>query len=261
MRKLIIATTTFVALAAGSAVAADMPVKGPPAARSACAQFGGVYLGGHGGWTYYNSDWKDLDNYGFNFTGQDHAGDGSSSVNSWHAGAQLGYNWQRNCTVFGFQVDWSWTDAEADASYADSPLATAGRLHASNKVQWFGTARLRTGVVVDNLLLYVTGGAAFANFERNFTYTNAGATATSTFSSEDTRFGFVVGVGTEWAITNNWSLTSEVLYMGFEKDDQSFACPTTATCAGLAVGTPFRFEFSDSVWAGRVALNYRWGGR
>ncbi len=34
-------------------------------------------------------------------------------------------------------------------------------------MKWFGTARVRTGIVVDNVLLYATGGLAYANFNRN----------------------------------------------------------------------------------------------
>lgn len=32
------------------------------------------------------------------------------------------------------------------------------------------------------------------------------------------------------------------------------------TCGGAAVGTPFRFEFNDSMWVSRIGLNYRFGG-
>ncbi len=35
-------------------------------------------------------------------------------------------------------------------------------LAVSNNLQSFGTVRARTGVVVDNLMLYVTGGLAYA---------------------------------------------------------------------------------------------------
>ena len=39
----------------------------------------------------------------------------------------------------------------------------------SSKLDGFGTLRLRTGIVVDNLLVYVTGGLAQARFDRSQT--------------------------------------------------------------------------------------------
>ena len=52
MRKLFLATTALVALAAGSAAAADLPVayKAPLPVRPACANFGGFYVGANVGW-------------------------------------------------------------------------------------------------------------------------------------------------------------------------------------------------------------------
>ena len=223
-----------------------------------------MYFGGHGGWNYYRHDWKDLDNYGYNFTFEDQVGDGANTDSDWHGGIQGGLNWQSGCTVYGVQADWSWTRSTADALYRDfplTPLATAGTLDASSQLQWFGTARTRSGIVVDNLLLYITGGLAFARFDRDFTYTSPGlAPSTQVFSEERSRWGYVLGAGTEWAMTANWSLTSEFLYMGFQKDELTFNCSLTVTCLGLPVGTAFRYEFDDSVWVSRIGLNYRFGG-
>src|SRR5262249_18596263 len=71
-----LAATAIVTLVfAGPALAADIPYKAPPPPLPKCANFKGFYIGGHGGWTYYKNDWKDQDNYGFNFTFQDHIGD------------------------------------------------------------------------------------------------------------------------------------------------------------------------------------------
>jgi outer membrane immunogenic protein len=268
MKKILLATSAIVAaVVAAPAGAADLraPImKAPPIVRPACAQFGGWYLGGHAGWTYYKNEWKDRDNYGFNFTGADHIGDGTENDNGWHGGLQGGYNWQTGCTVFGVQVDWSWNSSSVDSFFVDNPrFAGTGTFAYSSDLKWFGTARARTGVVVDNLLLYVTGGLAWAKFDRNLVYTvGAGAGLTGeAFSSDKTRIGFALGVGTEWSWGNNWSLVSELLYMGFEKDGQNYNCTRAATCGGAAfVGTPFRYEHQDSVWVTRIGLNYRFGG-
>jgi outer membrane immunogenic protein len=262
MKKLFLATTALVALIAVPAGAADMAVKYRPAPPVVpiCANFGGFYIGGHAGWNYNRAEWKDKDNFGFTRTFQDHVGDGTNSDSDWHAGVQAGYNWQANCTVFGLQADWSWTNSHADNFYQDFPGANAGTLDANIHNRWFGTVRARTGVVVDNLLLYVTGGLAYARFNRDFTYSSvvAGVRNFETFSSSATRLGWVIGAGTEWSINQNWSLVSEFMYMGFEKDNQTYACANAAgTCGGLGAGTPFRYEYQDSIWVSRIGLNYR----
>ena len=259
MNKLLIMVAAIAPLAMGSAMAGDLPVPyKAPIYKPACGNFGGFTFGGHGGWNAYRHDWKDLDNYGFNFTGQDHVGDGTNSRNSSHWGVQGGWNWQSGCTVYGITADWSWTSSNANAFYRDFPLAGAGTLNANSELKSFGTVRTRAGVVVDNLLIYVTGGVAFANFDRS--YIHSIGPFSQSFADETTRTGFAIGAGTEWALAPSWSITSEFLYMGFRRDNVAFACSTGVTCLGLPVGTGFRYEFNDSIWAARLGVNYRFSG-
>src|SRR5262249_30198391 len=263
-----LAATAIVTLAfAGPALAADIPYKAPPPPLPKCANFKGFYVGGHGGWTYYKNEWKDLDNYGFNFTFQDHVGSGSLSEGRGYGGVQGGSTLQAGCSLFGLQADWRWSKTEASASYNDFPVPPSGTLQATSTAKWYGTVRTRAGVVVDNLLLYVTGGLAYAKFERNFLYiapTPGAAGNSQTFSSDKVLWGFVAGAGTEWNIGAGWSLASEFLYMGFQKDLQNYTCSTPG---GFAVGTcltapalgthSFRYEFSDMLFVTRIGVNYR----
>ena len=257
MKKYFLVSTALAMLGAGSAMAADLPVKAPVvAAVPGCAQFGGFYLGGNVGWKYRTNDLKDKDNFGFNFTRLDHVSDGTETANSWEAGVQSGYNWQFNCAVWGIQGDWNWTGAKVSDFFTEPGVPFPGTFAYSSKERWFGTLRTRSGVVVDSLLLYVTGGLAWANFNRNLVY-NDGVGDVQAFSSSKTRLGFVVGAGTEWALSPNWSIVSEFLYMGFEKDNPSYVCNSPLfPCFG---GTPFRYEFKDNEWVARVGVNYRWG--
>jgi outer membrane immunogenic protein len=123
-------------------------------------------------------------------------------------------------------------------------------------MRWFGTSRIRAGIVTDNLLLYVTGGLAYAHFKRDVTYVeddNEPDFRKDTFSSSKTKFGWTVGAGAEWAINNNWSLKTEALYMQFAKDD------STATGKTINEGAHTQLRNEDSAWVARVGLNYRFG--
>jgi outer membrane immunogenic protein len=168
---------------------------------------------------------------------------------------------RRDFATLGLQADWNWTNAKADNFYSVEPgiPRDSSTLSYSSRENWFGTLRTRSGIVVDNLLLYVIGGLAWANFDRNLTYTVVNPPNAQAFSSSNTRLGFVVGFGTEWAFSQNWSITSEVLYMGFKKDQQSFSC-SIGVCEVAETRVPYRYEFTDSQWVTRIGVNYRFNG-
>ncbi len=125
MKKAFLATTALFALATGSAVAADLApaYKAPPPVRPACSQFGGVYVGVNGGWVYHEKTWIDRDNWIDNFNNDFNTSSVNSSRNGGTAGGQIGYNWQRNCTVFGVEIDANWTSVSSNKSYSPNPGA------------------------------------------------------------------------------------------------------------------------------------------
>src|SRR5436309_10644733 len=95
MKLSIVAGVVLSSVLAGSAMAADMPMKAAPV-RAACAQFGGFYGGGQAGASSYNHTFSDLDAFANSIddklpNGVSHTGRG------WLAGAQAGFNWQSNC--------------------------------------------------------------------------------------------------------------------------------------------------------------------
>jgi opacity protein-like surface antigen len=92
--------------------------------------------------------------------------------------------------------------ANLAASITASAFNTNGddALSISSQLRAIGTIRARTGVVFDNVLLYVTGGLAYANFERNVTGHDIDGERIDVFESSRTRWGWVAGFGAEWAI-------------------------------------------------------------
>ena len=263
MKRSLVAGAVLTCLVTGSAVAADMPTKVRPSVGSpsrACANFGGFYVGGQVGGASYNHSFNDLDVFGHNQIDTDLPNSVSHSGRGWLAGAQAGYNWQSGCTVFGIESDWAWTNAKASSILSDgqaSNPANTDSITPTSKLRWFGTTRIRTGVVVDNLLLYVTGGVAYANIKRDVAFFEdflSEDSATENASTSRTRLGWTAGAGTEWAINANWSLKSEFLYTQFGKDE------TTHTSKIINEGTVFRLKHDDSAWIARLGLNYRFGG-
>jgi outer membrane immunogenic protein len=253
MKHRLLASAAIGALSIGSAGAADLPRRGPalkaaPAIAPACAQFRGFYVGGQGGSTLYNHRWQDLNGFIKDELGHETPDHSDTTKLGWNAGATAGYNWQARCTVFGVEADWNWTNAKATKYLTSDPGSED--VYVSSKMKWFGTLRTRTGLVVDNLLLYVTGGLAWARFDRSFTLNAFGDV--ETFSSRDNRWGWTAGVGTEWAINNNWSVKGDVLYLGFPNKETSY------TSTVLDSGGIFRVDNKDSAWISRIGINYRW---
>jgi outer membrane immunogenic protein len=226
--------------------------------RQGCANFGGLYVGGQAGVTSYHHTFNDVDAFGIENVDPHLPRSVSHSDRGWLAGAQAGHNWQSGCTVFGIETDWAWTNAKASSFIGDGdgPVTETDNVTVTSKMRWFGTTRIRGGVVVDRLLLYVTGGLAYANFKRDVRFGECCQNSVAeTFSNSRTRLGWAAGAGTEWAIAPNWSLKSEFLYMQFQKDEYTIASTFINTNV-----TRSRFSHDDSAWVGRIGLNYRFGG-
>ena len=244
MKTLLLATTAVVTLATGAARAADLPVayQPPPIARPACAQFGGFYLGANVGAAYHTAQRNDDDGYFVDNAGHTTYGTG------WAAGAQAGYNLQRGCTLFGVEIDWDW--ASVKSQFQDDPNAPGATMTIDSKLKSFGTARTRTGVIIDDVMIYLTGGLAWGNVENTYTrFPGAGVTELNTLSS--TRWGWTAGVGSEWKLAGNWSLKSEVLYIQFKQQYDTIYSPAFAANR--------RFTNNDSVITARWGLNYIFG--
>src|SRR5262249_58876752 len=147
----------------------------------------------------------------------------TATDDSFTAGAQVGYNVQKGCTVFGIEADWDWADLNADTRLLPKPGGAVDDL-LRTRIDNFGTIRTRTGVVVDQLLLFVTGGVAWT--ETRDSVHLVFPLVTERLSSNDTRWGWTAGFGTEYKLAPNVSLTSDVLYLSFNDEDHTFNSPT-----------------------------------
>jgi outer membrane immunogenic protein len=255
MKRFFLATTALVMLSVGGpAIAADMAVKARPLPPPppACAQFGGFFLGGNVGGAYYDHQYDDRDGWATDSDTQ-LPQNVRPNKSGFIGGVGGGYNWQSRCTVFGIEADYSWTNLNANKFFTDSDAgAGLDTLSVSSRLRGVGTVRARTGIVVDNVLLYVTGGLAWGTFDRTHALTDnvGGVFVTETFSSRKTKWGWTLGVGTEWAAWDNWSIKSEFLYARFESDTVAFT--------SVLNGPPARnFDYQDNVWISRIGLNYR----
>src|SRR4051794_37814165 len=187
MKKLLLASVGMLALGVASASAADIARRPPLVAQPvyvAPFSWTGAYVGINGGYGWGNSSFSTP------------FPSGSFNTSGGLVGGTLGYNWQVNQIVFGVEGD-------LDASWIKGSGTCAG-LSCQTKNTWLGTVRGRLGYAVDRFMPYVTGGLAVGDI--NNTITGIG-------SANETKAGWTVGGGLEYAISGPWSVKAEYLYV------------------------------------------------
>ena len=150
LRHALLATASSVALI-GTAAAADMPVK---AIAPAVWSWAGPYVGVNAGAAWRNTTFTNPDAFGTIVADPIWTDHGTSFI----GGAQFGYNWQTTQWVYGIEADIDWASGKSSAT-------TIGGDTANSRMNWLSTVRGRAGILVSpQLLAYLTGGVAFAQF-------------------------------------------------------------------------------------------------
>jgi outer membrane immunogenic protein len=154
-------------------------------------------------------------------------------------GGQIGFNHQVGQWVFGVEGDISATSINdsASANFAVSDgrgnviIGTAG---ARASLDWISTFAGRAGFAFDRWLVYGKLGAAWAHASGNG-FVDMGGLGGGSVSVSNTVSGWVLGVGTEYALRDNWSVKVE--YNRLEFDPGSINV--------VKAGVNYRFNFSD----------------
>src|SRR5882724_7428116 len=98
MKKLLLAGAVAAMFASGPAMAADMPVKAPPAAPAAPPfSWTGIYIGAEFGGGWGSKNWT-----------FDVGTSTSHNTSSFLAGGEIGFNYQVGAWVFGVEGDGLW---------------------------------------------------------------------------------------------------------------------------------------------------------
>jgi outer membrane immunogenic protein len=246
------------------ASAADLPVKAPiykaPPAVVA-PLWTGFYAGLNVGYSWGRSD---SDGTVTNAATGAFIGAGSDTLNldGIIGGGQIGYNYQITNWVLGIEADIQGSGQKGSLSVVcpgcgDGGADITGAF--DQKLTWFGTVRGRLGVTVTpTILAYATGGLAYGEVTTDGTITGPTVqtpNGTATFSSSETKAGWVVGGGVEGIISRNWTTKIEYLYM----DLGTVSGGPFATSILGPIRNPIAFSFNSSITDNivRVGLNYK----
>jgi outer membrane immunogenic protein len=188
------------------------------------------------------------------------------------AGGQMGCNKQIGMLVFGVEADIDHAPAlgtRINFGPAGPIIGVPNRYQVSSQIvsvdqedTWYSTVRGRIGLApIPTLLIYATGGAAFApvkssasvTFGADKYYLNNSVFAASNASN---RAGWTIGGGMEWAFLPRWSLKAEYLYLDFGSVDYALSCQyfTCSNSPTVPYAWSARVHTADQVV--RIGLNY-----
>ncbi|MGP9821738.1 outer membrane protein [Salinarimonas sp. NSM] len=229
-------------LSATAAGAADLPAPQAPV-LAAPFSWTGAYVGVHGGYGWTDTDWRLLDNAGPGACGECGTIVTGFGADGFLAGLQGGYNWQlANGVVIGVEADLSFTWADGEGRW------NAATRTAALDLDFLATLGPRIGYGADRLLVYIEGGLALARGE----YEHRNLTNGARFTSDETRTGWFVGGGVEYAFAQNWSAKIEYNYVSFGDESVNLAGNRGGGQPGVAV-----FDVEQDMQIVKAGLNYR----
>lgn len=244
----ILLTTAVVALAPQAVLAADLyaePIAVPVPApyMQAGYDWSGFYLGANVGYGWGTATSGEIVLYddpldppvtslpGFSF--------GTSGV---IGGVEGGVNWQMGGLVLGVVGDLA--AANITGSYFDS----VNNFGVDSTINWLGTARINVGLPVNNWLFYGTGGLAFGGITNGLHDVYNSGTLHSTATTSNV--GWTIGAGVAVALSPNWVLKGEYLFVDLGTKDISFSEPDP----GWALVTT---TAKTTASIGRISLDYK----
>jgi outer membrane immunogenic protein len=241
MKKLLLSATALVAFTA-AASAADLPSRAAPAPFIAAVPvftWTGFYVGAQAGYAW-GEDAPRLFLNGTDITAAEVGTGTDYDTDGFVGGVHAGYNVQFGQFVVGVEGDIEAAGIDGDRTWG----VPGNSISASTEINFQGSIRARAGVAFDRALLYVTGGLAFANIEN--TYTDVFGATTVVDKFDDTQWGWTLGAGVEYAITNNLTARAEYRYTQFDSYTNDLG-------GGLVV------EHEPEFHTVRVGVSYKFG--
>jgi outer membrane immunogenic protein len=272
MKKILLGSVATGALvAAGSASAADLgprpAYKAPPmVAPVPVFSWTGCFVGAHGGWGWGKKDVTEVARSGpptDSSVGTLGAGiDTSGGI----FGGQIGCDYQfAGNFVIGIQGDFAGARITGDT--AGLPLrphsftstvfqSTSEAAHTHVRTDWLASITGRLGFTgwLPRTLFYVRGGGAWIREKWDFQMAED-FNDNPEFSSTQTRSGWTVGGGIEYAIAPNWSVFAEFNHYDFGTKSVGHQSGSSSFGAFINIDAKQRIE------AVRLGVNYRfnWG--
>jgi outer membrane immunogenic protein len=271
MKKLILAVTALAAFS-GSALAADMapaPAYKAPPPPVLAPNWTGFWLSGGVGYgmaEYQHSEYAAFPPFGIESVGQDAAAKGYLGK----IGAGYDYQFMHNWVVGVFaDADWSNIGGQYSVNTASVPggIIATSNLTGQYKNDYSWAVGGRVGyVALPGLLTYVNAGYTQGHF-KGTTYTDsdpgsfAFGSTTGISLVDQTRGGYFVGGGTEYAVTQLPGLfwKNEVRFSEFGDKTNSLVCTVPVGCGVGPVLNQISHIYEQKATT-ELVYRFNWGG-
>jgi outer membrane immunogenic protein len=265
-RKLLLASVGAIALTGSAAFAADLPSRAPPPVYlppPPIFTWTGFYIGGQvgGAWGTGSGHLTAFDPVTNTFVDTSLGGGNPSGV---IGGGHVGFNYQfpgwslfsSSGIVIGVEgtVDGSSLSKTTVVALPGGVFGASGTLTARSSLDIQGSVRGRLGVAWDRVLIYGTGGVAFGGINTDFELSGVGAAGVpffATTSRSNSRTGWTVGGGIEYAVTNNWSIGAEYRFTDFGTISREAVLPGGGFFNG-------RRRLEENQVQGRITYKFDW---
>lgn len=205
-------------------------------------------------------------NAGYGFGGDDRVGIefsngvflpkvGQIDVSGAFGGVQAGWNFQFDSFVFGVEGDVQFAGIDDEfSSSVNIPGFGVVDFEGRTEIDFFGTARLRGGWAIDRLLIYGTGGLAWANVEYDGLGSISATGLNGSLSNDDIELGFAIGGGAEFAIDESWSVKAEYLFIGLGHENLT---GPVLDRDGDPIGITSATKLTPSFHMARIGVNWQ----
>jgi outer membrane immunogenic protein len=249
----------FTAALGGSAAAADLsrPYMKAPSPYEPAFSWTGTYVGGNlgAGWGSFGFNPVTTNN----LTGvATPSGAVSVSNSSVIGGAQFGYNWQTGQWVLGIEQDVQLTGLKQTVGFAGPAGFFVAGDSMSVKTDYLSATRAKLGIAWDRALLYAAGGLETGEFDVSSTYVARGAGGSPLMGFTDANklhFGYTIGAGIDYAVTNNVWLGVEYRYFDVGTQTYNLGAFTPAGGAAQTVTNAVGLKASEVTARLNIKLN------
>lgn len=209
----VLAAGAFVSVWTASLFVAPAPASAASvlAATPSAYNWNGCYIGGSAGGLWAEKKWGAFSL----FSNSENGPGGDVSASGGLYGGQVGCNMQIGPWVFGGQLDEAWSNAKGSnvENLGLSNLPISDRAQVTS----LGSATVRAGYGFDRFLPFIKGGLAWdtSRFQEVAPFISSGAI-------DDSRIGWTIGAGVEYAITHNLTAFAEYDFYDFGSKTENF---------------------------------------
>ena len=195
------------------------------------------------------------------------AGRGTPRPGRFSGGVVGGYNAQFGNILLGLEAGANAFDFNDSRNGTDIFISDPNVRFAFTqtvKSDWIATLRPRLGWAQENWLIYVTGGLAWTRVQFDFTYIDDNAQpgsglpgARARGSAGAMKTGWTLGLGGEYALSRNWSLTGQYLFADFGSIHAAAPLVPTPTLSEFSAVIGSSVDLRTSLIV--VGVTYRFG--